>query len=104
MWRAAPRTTASSQALPSRGGLLGQAARFVCLVSSHRPDPPEPNPRTPMPGLSRRSELIPFSPIRTMFRLAEELERAGGGPVFKLHVGDPDFTPPPAVVDAACDA
>ena len=57
-----------------------------------------------MPGLSRRSELIPFSPIRTMFRLAEELERAGGGPVFKLHVGDPDFTPPPAVVDAACDA
>ena len=57
-----------------------------------------------MPGLSRRSELIPFSPIRTMFRLAEEMERAGGGPVYKLHVGDPDFSPPPAVVEAACDA
>jgi aspartate aminotransferase len=57
-----------------------------------------------MPGLSRRSELIPFSPIRTMFRLADEMERAGGGPVYKLHVGDPDFNPPPAVVDAACDA
>jgi aspartate aminotransferase len=57
-----------------------------------------------MPGLSRRSELIPFSPIRTMFRLAEEMERSGGGPVYKLHVGDPDFTPPAVVVDAACDA
>ena len=57
-----------------------------------------------MPRLSRRSELIPFSPIRTMFRLADEMERAGGGPVFKLHVGDPDFTPPKVVVEAACDA
>ena len=57
-----------------------------------------------MPGLSRRSELIPFSPIRNMFRLADEMERAGGGPVYKLHVGDPDFHPPAAVVEAACDA
>ena len=57
-----------------------------------------------MPGLSRRSELIPFSPIRTMFRLADEMERAGGGPVYRLHVGDPDFHPPAAVVDGVCDA
>jgi len=57
-----------------------------------------------MPQPSRRSQLIPFSPIRTMFRLADELERAGGGPVFRLHVGDPDFTPPPAVVEATASA
>jgi aspartate aminotransferase len=57
-----------------------------------------------MPKFSRRSEQIPFSPIRTMFRLADEMERAGGGPVFRLHVGDPDFTPPPHVVEASCDA
>ena len=57
-----------------------------------------------MARLSRRSELIPFSPIRTMFRLADELERAGGGPVIRLHVGDPDFVPPEAVVDATCSA
>jgi aspartate aminotransferase len=57
-----------------------------------------------MPRFSRQSEQIPFSPIRTMFRLADEMERAGGGPVFRLHVGDPDFTPPPRVIDAACDA
>jgi aspartate aminotransferase len=57
-----------------------------------------------MPRFSRRSEQIPFSPIRTMFRLADEMERAGGGPVFRLHVGDPDFTPPPRVIEAACDA
>ncbi len=57
-----------------------------------------------MPVLSRRSELIPFSPIRTMFRLADEAERAGGGPVFRLHVGDPDFAPPDSVVEATCAA
>ena len=57
-----------------------------------------------MPSFSRRSEQIPFSPIRTMFRLADEMERAGGGPVFRLHVGDPDFTPPQHVIDASCDA
>lgn len=57
-----------------------------------------------MPVLSRRSELIPFSPIRTMFRLADELERAGGEPVIRLHVGDPDFSPPVAVLDATSDA
>jgi aspartate aminotransferase len=57
-----------------------------------------------MPGLSRRSELIPFSPIRTMFRLADEMERSGGGPVYRLHVGDPDFNSPGAVVDGVCDA
>jgi len=33
-----------------------------------------------MPQPSRRTSLIPFSPIRTMFRLADEMERAGGGP------------------------
>ena len=52
-----------------------------------------------MPEPSRRSQLIPFSPIRTMFRLADEMERAGGGPVFRLHVGDPDFAPPDVVVE-----
>ncbi|MGE5176839.1 MAG: pyridoxal phosphate-dependent aminotransferase [Hyphomicrobiales bacterium] len=57
-----------------------------------------------MPKASRRSELIPFSPIRTMFRLADELERAGGGPVYRLHVGDPDFAPPEAVLDATVAA
>ena len=57
-----------------------------------------------MPKFSRRSEQIPFSPIRTMFRLADEMERAGGGPVFRLHVGDPDFTPPPSVIEASSDA
>jgi aspartate aminotransferase len=57
-----------------------------------------------MPQPSRRSQLIPFSPIRTMFRLADEMERAGGGPVFRLHVGDPDFAPPPAVVEATASA
>ncbi|HZI89275.1 MAG TPA: aminotransferase class I/II-fold pyridoxal phosphate-dependent enzyme [Candidatus Polarisedimenticolia bacterium] len=57
-----------------------------------------------MPQPSRRSQLIPFSPIRTMFRLADEMERAGGGPVFRLHVGDPDFAPPPAVVEATAAA
>ena len=46
-----------------------------------------------MPQPSLRGQLIPFSPIRTMFRLADEMERAGGGPVFRLHVGDPDFAP-----------
>jgi len=39
-----------------------------------------------------------------MFRLADEMERAGGGPVFRLHVGDPDFAPPPAVVEATAAA
>lgn len=53
-----------------------------------------------MPRPSRRSQLIPFSPIRVMFRLADELERSGGGPVIRLHVGDPDFAPPDAVIDA----
>lgn len=57
-----------------------------------------------MPQPSRRSELIPFSPIRTMFRLADEMERAGGGPVYRLHVGDPDFTPPDAVIEATVAA
>ena len=50
-----------------------------------------------MPEPSKRSQLIPFSPIRVMFRLADELERAGGGRVIRLHVGDPDFAPPDAV-------
>jgi aspartate aminotransferase len=53
-----------------------------------------------MPEVSRRSQWIPFSPIRAMFRLADEMERAGRGPVIRLHVGDPDFPPPDAVVDA----
>ncbi len=57
-----------------------------------------------MPQPSRRSQLIPFSPIRTMFRLADEMERAGGGPVFRLHVGDPDFAPPERVVNSTADA
>jgi len=57
-----------------------------------------------MPQPSRRTSLIPFSPIRTMFRLADEMERAGGGPVFRLHVGDPDFSPPENVVDATVTA
>ncbi|HMI32030.1 MAG TPA: aminotransferase class I/II-fold pyridoxal phosphate-dependent enzyme [Candidatus Limnocylindrales bacterium] len=57
-----------------------------------------------MPQPSRRSQLIPFSPIRTMFRLADEMERAGGGPVFRLHVGDPDFAPPASVVEATAEA
>ena len=57
-----------------------------------------------MPQPSRRSQLIPFSPIRTMFRLADEMERAGGGPVFRLHVGDPDFAPPEAVLEATAAA
>jgi len=57
-----------------------------------------------MPQLSRRGQLIPFSPIRTMFRLADEMERAGGGTVYRLHVGDPDFRPPDAVVDATSAA
>jgi aspartate aminotransferase len=57
-----------------------------------------------MPQPSRRSQLIPFSPIRTMFRLADEMERAGGGPVYRLHVGDPDFAPPAAVVEATAEA
>jgi len=57
-----------------------------------------------MSRLSQRSELIPFSPIRTMFRLADEMERAGGGPVFRLHVGDPDFAPPETVLEATTAA
>ena len=57
-----------------------------------------------MPQPSRRTSLIPFSPIRTMFRLADEMERAGGGPVFRLHVGDPDFAPPESVVEATAAA
>lgn len=57
-----------------------------------------------MPQPSRRTSLIPFSPIRTMFRLADEMERAGGGPVYRLHVGDPDFAPPEAVVEATAAA
>lgn len=57
-----------------------------------------------MPQPSRRTSLIPFSPIRTMFRLADEMERAGGGPVFRLHVGDPDFAPPERVIEATAAA
>ena len=57
-----------------------------------------------MPQPSLRGQLIPFSPIRTMFRLADELERAGGGPVFRLHVGDPDFAPPASVIEATAAA
>lgn len=57
-----------------------------------------------MPRPSRRSQLIPFSPIREMFRLADELERAGGGPVIRLHVGDPDFQPPESVIEATTRA
>jgi len=57
-----------------------------------------------MPEPSKRSQLIPFSPIRVMFRLADELERAGGGRVIRLHVGDPDFAPPDAVIEATARA
>jgi len=57
-----------------------------------------------MPEPSRRSQQIPFSPIRAMFRLADEMERAGRGPVIRFHVGDPDFAPPAAVVDATLAA
>ncbi len=57
-----------------------------------------------MPEPSKRSQLIPFSPIRVMFRLADELEREGGGRVYRLHVGDPDFAPPEAVIDATSRA
>jgi aspartate aminotransferase len=57
-----------------------------------------------MPQPSRRTSLIPFSPIRTMFRLADEMERAGGGPVFRLHVGDPDFAPPESVIEGVAAA
>lgn len=57
-----------------------------------------------MPRPSRRSQQIPFSPIRVMFRLADELERAGGGPVIRLHVGDPDFAPPDSVIEATSRA
>ena len=53
-----------------------------------------------MPEPSKRSQLIPFSPIRAMFRLADEMERAGRGPVIRFHVGDPDFPPPASVVEA----
>ena len=31
---------------------------------------------------SLRTQLDPYSPIRAMFRLADEMERAGGGPVY----------------------
>jgi len=57
-----------------------------------------------MPEASKRSKLVPFSPIRVMFRLADELERGGGGPVIRLHVGDPDFGPPEAVIEATSRA
>ena len=57
-----------------------------------------------MPTPSRRTSVIPYSPIRAMFRLADEMERAGGGPVFRLHVGDPDFDPPEGVVQATVEA
>jgi len=57
-----------------------------------------------MPTPSRRSQQIPFSPIRAMFRLADEMERAGNGPVIRLHVGDPDFAPPDAVLEATSRA
>lgn len=57
-----------------------------------------------MPQPSRRSQMVPFSPIRAMFRLADELERAGGDPVIRLHVGDPDFAPPDAVIEATTRA
>ncbi len=53
-----------------------------------------------MPHPSRRSQQIPFSPIRAMFRLADEMDRAGKGPVIRFHVGDPDFAPPAPVVEA----
>jgi len=53
-----------------------------------------------MPSPSRRSRYIPFSPIRAMFRLADEMDRSGKGPVIRFHVGDPDFAPPDAVVEA----
>jgi aspartate aminotransferase len=53
-----------------------------------------------MPQPSKRSQQIPFSPIRAMFRLADEMERAGKGPVIRFHVGDPDFAPPDAVIEA----
>jgi aspartate aminotransferase len=35
-----------------------------------------------------------------MFRLADEMDRAGNGPVIRFHVGDPDFAPPNAVIEA----
>ena len=53
-----------------------------------------------MPTPSKRSQQIPFSPIRAMFRLADEMDRAGKGPVIRFHVGDPDFAPPTAVIEA----
>jgi len=57
-----------------------------------------------MPSPSRRSQFIPFSPIRAMFRLADEMDRAGQGPVIRFHVGDPDFAPPDSVIDATHQA
>jgi aspartate aminotransferase len=39
-----------------------------------------------------------------MFRLADEMERSGGRPVIRFHVGDPDFMPPSSVVEATAAA
>src|SRR5258705_949816 len=74
-----------------------KTSRFRLVCSGAVPDTFHIGERMPKPSL--RTSLIPFSPIRTMFRLADEMERAGGGPVVRLHVGDPDFAPPGSVVD-----
>lgn len=53
-----------------------------------------------MRTISKRSELVKHSPIRKMSFLADKTE----GDLVSFSIGEPDFTTPSNIIEAACDA
>lgn len=53
-----------------------------------------------MRTISKRSELVHHSPIRKMSFLADETK----GQIISFSIGEPDFTTPMNIIEAACDA
>ncbi|MDO4554473.1 MAG: pyridoxal phosphate-dependent aminotransferase [Lachnospiraceae bacterium] len=53
-----------------------------------------------MRTISKRSKLVKHSPIRKMSFLADKAE----GDIVSFYIGEPDFTTPMNIIEAACDA
>lgn len=53
-----------------------------------------------MRSISKRSEIVNHSPIRKMSFLADKAE----GDIISFSIGEPDFTTPANIIEAACDA
>ena len=52
-----------------------------------------------MPNISERAELMPSSPIRKLFPLAEAAQRRGLK-IYRLNIGQPDIETPQVGLDA----